>query len=144
MRLLDGKPIAQAIRAQVTADAARYREAGIAPALAIVVATADAQAAWYVRSICKAAAACGVEAKVIELGPDATTDVIASALKTTANDSSVHGIILQTPLPSGVAVDDLLSLIPLAKDVDGASPASAGQLLYGLAAFVPATDEACV
>jgi methylenetetrahydrofolate dehydrogenase (NADP+)/methenyltetrahydrofolate cyclohydrolase len=142
VRLLDGKPIAHAIRQKVQQQAVAYREAGIIPTLAIVIATTDAQAAWYVRSICKAAEACDINALVIELSSDAKTDVIAAELGSLANDPTIHGILLQTPLPDGVVIDDLLSLIPSEKDIDGASPASAGQLLYGLPAFAPATAEA--
>jgi methylenetetrahydrofolate dehydrogenase (NADP+)/methenyltetrahydrofolate cyclohydrolase len=142
MRILDGKPIAQEIRATVSRLSADLRAEGVVPTLAIVIATKDEQAAWYVRSICKAAVACGVEAQVIELSPEADTMVIMHSLKTLAADPSVHGILLQTPLPKDVAIDDLLNLIPPEKDIDGASPVSAGRLLYGLPAFAPATAEA--
>jgi methylenetetrahydrofolate dehydrogenase (NADP+)/methenyltetrahydrofolate cyclohydrolase len=142
MPLLDGKSVAEAIRLDVAKLAGEQREAGTVPTLAIIVATDDPQAAWYVRSIVKAAKSCYIEAKVIQFPADATTENIAEAIHDQANDDAVHGIILQTPLPTGVNIDALLPLIPIAKDIDGASPESAGRLSFGLPCFVPATAEA--
>jgi methylenetetrahydrofolate dehydrogenase (NADP+)/methenyltetrahydrofolate cyclohydrolase len=142
MRLLDGKPIARDIRAKVKEQALAYRANGVIPTLLIIIATEDEQAAWYVRSIRKAAEACDIKVHLTELSADAPTEMIADALRAAAIDPMVHGILLQTPLPAGVKIDELLSIIPPQKDVDGASPISAGRLLYGQAAFAPATAEA--
>jgi len=142
MPLLDGKAIAEDIRLQVAKLAGQYQHDGQTPTVAIIVATEDEQAAWYVRSIVKAAKSCYIEVKVIQLPSDATTEDLAEALRDQANDDSVHGIILQTPLPQGVDIDVLLPLIPLNKDIDGASPQSNGNLSFGLPCFAPATAEA--
>jgi len=142
MNVLDGKVIADEIKAQVLQQAETYRQRGVVPTLAIVVATDDPSTAWYVKSIGKQAAACQIEARLLELAPTSTTAEIAQTLSNLANDSSVHGIILQTPLPEGVNIDDLLGLIPPAKDIDGANPLSAGNLVYGTPAFPPATAAA--
>jgi methylenetetrahydrofolate dehydrogenase (NADP+) / methenyltetrahydrofolate cyclohydrolase len=140
--ILDGKIITRQLLSDLSDQSAECREHGQVPTLAIVMATTDEGAAWYVRSIQKTAEKCGVAVRLIELNPTADTEVIADALQEQAADSSVHGLILQTPLPDGVAIDSLLSLIPLAKDVDGASPLAAGYLAYGLPSFVPATAAA--
>lgn len=142
MRLLDGKVIAREIKATVKDAAEMHRQQGVVPVLGIIVATDDGGAQWYVNSIGKAAEACGVDVRMVELSPDASTGQISHAIEELASDTSVHGIILQTPLPAGVNADDLLELIPIAKDIDGANPLSAGRLSYGMAAFAPATAEA--
>jgi methylenetetrahydrofolate dehydrogenase (NADP+)/methenyltetrahydrofolate cyclohydrolase len=142
MTVLDGKIIAREIKASVKESAEQYRQQGIVPTLAIVLATGNGGAVWYVNSIRKAAEACAIDVRMIELAHTATTDEIADALRELANDDAVHGIILQTPLPQNCAVDDLLGLIPLHKDVDGANPLSAGNLLYGIPGFAPATAAA--
>src|SRR6266702_4688542 len=67
---------------------------------------------------------------------------VAAGIAELAADQGVHGIALQTPLPGGVRWDAVASAIPLAKDVDGASPLSAGRLMAGLPAFAPATAAA--
>lgn len=142
MTVLDGKIIARQIKDEVKAEAESYRTKGIVPTLAIVLATDDGGAVWYVNSIRKAVEACMVDVRIVELANTASTEDIATALKALATNSTVHGIILQTPLPHGVAVDDLLGLIPPHKDVDGANPLSAGNLLYGIQGFAPATAAA--
>lgn len=142
MTVLDGKIIAREIKASVKNEAELYRAQGVVPTLAIVLATDDGGAVWYVNSIRRAAEACAVDVRMVELATTATTDEIANALNILANDDTVHGIILQTPLPQDVIVDDLLGLIPPHKDVDGANPLSAGNLLYGIPGFAPATAAA--
>jgi methylenetetrahydrofolate dehydrogenase (NADP+)/methenyltetrahydrofolate cyclohydrolase len=140
--LLDGKPLARELRRAVREQAALCRQAGSAPTLSIVMATDDGGAAWYVRSLQKSAEKCGIEVRLVELDPGASGDEVAASLRREADDPAVHGLILQTPLPAHVELDSLLPLIPLAKDVDGASPLAAGQLAYGLPAYPPATAAA--
>jgi methylenetetrahydrofolate dehydrogenase (NADP+)/methenyltetrahydrofolate cyclohydrolase len=140
MRALGGRELAADLCARTTESAAALTAAGRPPRLAIVVATADESSAWYVRSIAKAAAAVGIVCDIVS--PAATVEEIGTALRRLGEDDAVHGIILQTPLPTGVDVADLAPAIPPAKDVDGANPASLGRLAAGLPAFPPATAEA--
>jgi len=142
MPLLDGKAIAADIRAKVSKQAGQYRHDGIMPLLSIITATDDPGSQWYVDSIRKTAKTCYIETRLRTLSPTATTAELAASLQTEAEDPTVHGIILQTPLPTGVDIDALLPLIPLQKDIDGANPLSAGNLTFGLPAFAPATAEA--
>jgi len=137
---LSGRELAADLRARTTESAAALTAAGRPPRLTIVVATADESSAWYVRSIAKAAAAVGIVFDIVS--PAATVEEIGTALRRLGEDDDVHGIILQTPLPTGVDVADLAAAIPPAKDVDGANPASLGRLAAGRPAFPPATAEA--
>ena len=141
---LDGKDLAASLRAQagdaVTAAAAR----GIAVRLAIVIATQDESAGWYVRSLTGAAARVGIECEIADLGADAAPGRIASELARLSADARVHGIILQTPVPAGATAAELAEAIAPAKDVDGANPVSLGRLTAGLPAFAPATAGAVV
>nr|WP_143218855.1 bifunctional 5,10-methylenetetrahydrofolate dehydrogenase/5,10-methenyltetrahydrofolate cyclohydrolase [Actinokineospora bangkokensis] len=140
---LSGKALAAEIRADVTERAAKLTAAGTTPSLAIVVATDDDGTLWYVRSIVKAAEKVGVTATIHTVEPP-TAEAIGAKLTDLAADDSVHGVILQTPLPEGVSLTDLSHLLPAAKDIDGASPVSAGNLTLGLPAFAPATAQACM
>jgi methylenetetrahydrofolate dehydrogenase (NADP+)/methenyltetrahydrofolate cyclohydrolase len=142
--ILDGKSVADIIIAELKQKADRLAANKIIPTLAIVVATADESAKWYVRAICRTAESSKITAKVIDLGPDANAQELATALSNLADDEHVSGIILQTPLPSNVNIDDLLPLIPVSKDVDAANPASLGRLAAGLSAFAPATALAAL
>jgi methylenetetrahydrofolate dehydrogenase (NADP+)/methenyltetrahydrofolate cyclohydrolase len=108
------------------------------------VATSDESSAWYVRSIAKSAAKVGISCDIVDLGANASIDMIRNTLVQLSSDKTVHGIILQTPLPEGAAPEELASSIAFEKDVDGANPLSLGRLMAGLPAFAPATAEAVV
>ena len=141
-RRLSGKELAAAIRTRVASAAAALTTTGRTPRLAVVLATKDESAAWYVRSIAKAAAAVGISCDVVDLAPGATADDIRGTLRHLAADPTVHGVMLQTPLPPGVEFTEVATTIDPAKDVDGANPASLGRLASGRSAFAPATAAA--
>jgi methylenetetrahydrofolate dehydrogenase (NADP+)/methenyltetrahydrofolate cyclohydrolase len=141
-KILDGKKMAAEIREGLKREVGELAKKGTTPTLALVTASDDEAALAYVRSIIKAADAVGIKTKNVELSPGATFLEISEALKDLAKDKSVHGIILQTPLPAGIDADELRVLIPATKDIDGASPLSAGRLVSGLSTFAPATAVA--
>ncbi|MFE4228780.1 bifunctional 5,10-methylenetetrahydrofolate dehydrogenase/5,10-methenyltetrahydrofolate cyclohydrolase [Arthrobacter sp. NPDC056886] len=142
--LLSGKTLAKTIQ-QKAHDEARGLEAdGLHPTLAVVVATDDGSTHWYVRSIQRAAERAGISCRIMDLGHDATGEVLAAALKDLSADASVNGIILQTPLPPGVQTDELVGHIAPDKDIDGANPLSLGRLAVGQPAFAPATARAVI
>ncbi|MEU1624380.1 bifunctional 5,10-methylenetetrahydrofolate dehydrogenase/5,10-methenyltetrahydrofolate cyclohydrolase [Streptomyces sp. NPDC020096] len=141
---LYGKELAASIRAETAERAAALTASGRPPKLAVVVATADESSAWYVRSIAKAAGQTGITCDVVDLGSDADAEAIVATLRGLSADDTVHGVMLQTPLPGGAALEDLASAIAFGKDVDGANPLSLGRLAAGLPAHPPATAEAVV
>jgi methylenetetrahydrofolate dehydrogenase (NADP+)/methenyltetrahydrofolate cyclohydrolase len=143
-RRLTGAPVAQRLRAETEDHVTTLRGRGVVAGLAVVVATDNEATLWYVRSIARAADKAGVRCTVVDLGADAGEDEIASTLTLLSEDEDVHGIILQTPLPAGAAVDELVARISAAKDVDGANPLSLGRLTVGQRAFAPATARAVV
>ncbi len=140
--ILSGKKLSSEIRTEVSDAVKKLQSSGINPTLAVVVATENKSTDFYVRHIIKAADATGIRANIILLSPSTTSIEITQTLTKLAEDPTVHGIILQTPLPQTVNADDLRTLIPLAKDVDGANPLSAGRLISGLPAFAPSTAAA--
>ncbi|HEY3574307.1 MAG TPA: bifunctional 5,10-methylenetetrahydrofolate dehydrogenase/5,10-methenyltetrahydrofolate cyclohydrolase [Arthrobacter sp.] len=142
--LLSGKPLAKLIQQQATAQATALAEAGTRPTLAVVVATEDSSTHWYVRSIERAAESAGIGCKIIDVGHDATEQVLVAVLKDLSADPAFHGIILQTPLPPGVKTQALVRYIAPEKDIDGANPLSLGLLAVGERAFAPATARAVV
>jgi methylenetetrahydrofolate dehydrogenase (NADP+)/methenyltetrahydrofolate cyclohydrolase len=141
-QLLSGKPVAEAIRAEVGEIVKQLFSRNVVPTLALIVATHDEAALSYVRMICKTAAKVGVQTKISELDPTVTEQEIEAELQRLAADPEIHGIILQTPLPEQADQDALRALIPFSKDVDGASPLSAGRLVSELDGFAPATAAA--
>ncbi|MEV0683087.1 bifunctional 5,10-methylenetetrahydrofolate dehydrogenase/5,10-methenyltetrahydrofolate cyclohydrolase [Nocardia sp. NPDC050378] len=141
---LTGKELAAAINADSKQRAAALTDAGTAPTLALVVANDDPASAWYVNSLRKAAERLGIACAKIDLGADASAEQIRAELDARSADPATDAIMLQTPLPAGVSLDDVSSAIAASKDVDGVSPLSLGLLASGLDGFVPATSEAVV
>ena len=141
---LSGKTLAREIQQRAQSAAHILDHEGQRPTLAVVVATDDESTHWYVRSIGRSADSAGISCRIVDLGPDATEQVLASVLRDLSSEPSVHGIILQTPLPKGVRADSLVGLIAPEKDVDGANPLSLGRLAVGQPAFAPATARAVV
>jgi methylenetetrahydrofolate dehydrogenase (NADP+) / methenyltetrahydrofolate cyclohydrolase len=141
-QLLEGKKTAAAIREEAAATAQRLRAAGTVPSLALVLATADESAAWYTRAIVRAGEKVGLDVRVERLADDASAVDVRSAVARLSADDTVHGIIVQTPLPPGVDFVEIAEAIAPEKDVDGANPVSLGRLTAGLPAFAPATAAA--
>jgi methylenetetrahydrofolate dehydrogenase (NADP+) / methenyltetrahydrofolate cyclohydrolase len=141
-RLLPGNDLAATLRGRAADLTAEVAAGGGAVRLAVVTATADESAAWYVRSLSRAAGRLAIRCDVIDLGPDAPAPRIAGTLTELSADPRVHGIILQTPLGAVLRLAELAAEIDAAKDVDGANPVSLGRLTVGLAAFAPATAQA--
>jgi methylenetetrahydrofolate dehydrogenase (NADP+)/methenyltetrahydrofolate cyclohydrolase len=142
--VLSGKPLAKLIQQQAQAEAKALAGEGLRPTLAVVVATEDSSTHWYVRSIERASESAGIECRIIDLGQDATEQVLITVLKDLSAEPSVNGIILQTPLPPGVRSQELVRHIDPAKDIDGANPLSLGLLAVGQRAFAPATARAVI
>jgi methylenetetrahydrofolate dehydrogenase (NADP+)/methenyltetrahydrofolate cyclohydrolase len=141
MRDIDGRAIAKALGAEVSADAESLRANGTTPTLAVVVPTDDDATAWYVRSIERTAGRVGVECRTVHLSEPTAAD-LTKRLDALSADDAVHGIICQTPLPAGISLSEVGEHIAVAKDVDGANPASLGRLAAGLDTFAPATAAA--
>jgi methylenetetrahydrofolate dehydrogenase (NADP+) / methenyltetrahydrofolate cyclohydrolase len=140
--ILDGRALATSIREQVRESARALAGQGIVPKLVIVVATDEEATLAYVRSIVRAAESIGIAATVMELPTDSSEATIAAQLHRAGEDPSVHGVLLQMPLPAGLSAPEIAMAIPVEKDIDGANPLSLGRLSSGLSSFAPATAVA--
>ncbi|WP_028476802.1 bifunctional 5,10-methylenetetrahydrofolate dehydrogenase/5,10-methenyltetrahydrofolate cyclohydrolase [Nocardia sp. CNY236] len=141
---LSGKELAAAMNADTRARAVALTENATAPHLALVVANDDPASAWYVNSLRKAADRLGIACDTIDLGPSADAATIRAELSARSEDPGIDGIMLQTPLPAGVTLEEVSSAIAATKDVDGVSPLSLGLLAAGRPGFAPATAAAVV
>ena len=142
--VLSGRNLAKLIQQKAHDEARDLETDGLRPTLAVVVATDDGSTHWYVRSIERAAESAGINCRIVDLGHDATGQVLASVLKDLSAEPSVNGIILQTPLPPRVDADELVGHIAPEKDIDGANPLSLGRLAVGQPSFAPATARAVI
>jgi methylenetetrahydrofolate dehydrogenase (NADP+)/methenyltetrahydrofolate cyclohydrolase len=139
-RIIDGKAAAARLRARIADEAAKLKAAhGVVPGLAVVLVGNDPASDVYVRSKGNDARECGFHALEFRL-PDETTeaDVLARVRALNA-DPTVHGILVQFPVPEQIRQDAILDCIDPAKDVDGLTPASAGLLTSGRAKLISCT-----
>jgi methylenetetrahydrofolate dehydrogenase (NADP+)/methenyltetrahydrofolate cyclohydrolase len=143
--IIDGKTIAQDLRARIaTAAADLSQQHGIVPGLAVVLVGSDPASEVYVRSKSKAVTDAGMRSFDHKL-PETTSQADLIALIERLNaDSSVHGILVQLPLPKQIDATRVLNTIDPGKDVDGFHPVNAGRLATGQRALVPCTPFGCV
>jgi len=144
-RRLDGTATAKEIRADVARGVLALREgAGAAPGLTVVLVGEHPASLAYVRGKEKAAREAGMSSAILRL-PDSTgEETILAAVRRLNEDKSVHGILVQLPLPHGVDTQRVLQAIDPAKDVDGFHPINAGRLLLGLPGVLPCTPAGVV
>jgi methylenetetrahydrofolate dehydrogenase (NADP+)/methenyltetrahydrofolate cyclohydrolase len=144
-RLLRGGPVATAIREQVAADVTAFKtEFGYTPALAVLVVGKDAPSAVYLHKILDGCRLVGIEDRLVELPADATEADVSHALAALSADPVVAGIIVQQPLPKGIALRAVIDTLDPRRDIDGIHPLNAGLLSLGYAGFLPATADASV
>jgi methylenetetrahydrofolate dehydrogenase (NADP+)/methenyltetrahydrofolate cyclohydrolase len=142
-RILDGRAIAAELREELTRDAAALRARGIVPRLLVAMVGEDESSLAYVRGMKSLGNRIGVDVCVDELAPDVDDAAVRAALERYDADDSVHGIILQQPLPAHLSIRAIASAMPERKDVDGTSPINQGRLAFATGArFVPATPAA--
>lgn len=145
--IIDGKAIAATIRAEISADVTRMREAhGQVPGLATVLVGARKDSETYVRMKKKACAEAGIASFGHELPGDISQDDLLAVVEGLNADPEVHGILVQLPLPDHIDDEAVLSAISLEKDVDGFHPLNIGRLSMKRREplFVPCTPKGCI
>lgn len=139
-RLLDGKATAKEIRAEVAEGCRELKQrAGIVPGLTVVLVGEDPASRIYVRNKEKAAAKAGMDSRTLRLPATASEDELLRTVRSLNDDSSVHGILVQLPLPDAIDANRVIESIDPRKDVDGFHPENVGRLTAGLPGFVPCT-----
>jgi methylenetetrahydrofolate dehydrogenase (NADP+)/methenyltetrahydrofolate cyclohydrolase len=133
--LLDGKALAERVRAEVKEEVAALGELG----LATVLVGEDAPSQLYIRRKHEAAKEVGIQATDVRLPEETTQDELLERIAELNGDSSVHGLLVQLPLPDHLDEAAIVRAVDPTKDVDGLHPLNAGQLYLGRPTRVPAT-----
>ena len=143
--IIDGKAIAADLRARVAAEVARLvRAHGLTPGIAVVLVGNNPASEVYVRNKARQVGEAGMRSFDHRL-PDTTGEDELLALVARLNaDPSVHGILVQLPLPAQIDAHKVIAALDPGKDVDGFHPLNAGRLAIGLPALVPCTPLGCV
>lgn len=143
-QIIDGKQIALDVRAGVAEKVAALKAKGITPCLAVVLVGENPASVSYVTGKRKALAEAGM-ADRSEVLPENTTEADLLALIEKLNrDDTVHGILVQLPLPKHINEDKIIMAISPEKDVDGFHPVNVGNLVIGKKAFLPCTPHGII
>ena len=134
-KVLDGKALAQLAEENIKARVSKLKENGITPTLATVLVGVDPASATYVKMKQNACARLGMESIAVELSKETTTEELLEAIKKLNQDSNVHGILLQHPVPSQINERECFDAIHVEKDVDGVTCIGFGQMTMGEEAF---------
>ncbi len=146
-RIIDGTAIADDLRAEITADAARFAEQyGYPPGLGVVLVGDDPASGQYVRMKRRACERVGIRSVAQILPAEATQAEVEAAVRALNDDPAVHGILVQLPMPPQIDEEAVLRLVSLEKDVDGFHPVNIGLLaMKGRdPLFTPATPTGCM
>jgi methylenetetrahydrofolate dehydrogenase (NADP+) / methenyltetrahydrofolate cyclohydrolase len=139
-RLIDGSAVAKKVRDQVAIDVAALRTRGVVPGLTVVLVGDDPASAVYVGGKEKASREAGMVGETIRLPATTSQGELLALIEQLNHDETVHGILVQMPLPKQIDPETVIDRISPAKDVDGFHPVNVGKLLIGNTdGFVPCT-----
>ncbi len=141
-KILDGKAVANRIKEDLKTRVASLKEKEVTPSLVTILVGDDPSSETYVRMKGNACERVGITSKKIHLPEDTTTETLVQTIEELNNDTSVHGILLQHPVPSQVDERLAFETIAIEKDVDGVTSAGYGQTALGFGTFPSCTPAA--
>ena len=143
-KIIDGKQIASDVRADVAKKVAELKEKGVFPCLAVILVGENPASVSYVTGKRKALAEVGMVDKSITLPESTSEDELLKLIDDLNKDDSVHGILVQLPLPKHINEDKVIMAICPEKDVDGFHPVSVGNMMIGRPGFLPCTPHGII
>lgn len=137
--IIDGKELAKKIRAELREKVENLKSKGINPKLAVIMVGNDPGSTVYVRNKSKACEKVGIEFEEYLFDDTLTEEKLLKVIEKLNNDDTVHGILLQSPVPKTINVNKCFTAISPKKDVDGFNPINVGNLCIGEDAFISCT-----
>ena len=138
-KIISGTDLAKKLRAEIKEEATILQQRGIIPTLAVVLVGDNKASKSYVNSKHKACLENNINSVKIELDENISTDSLLNEIEKLNNDSEVHGILVQLPLPKHIDAEQILNAVSPQKDVDGFHPINVGKLVIGEAKLIPCT-----
>jgi methylenetetrahydrofolate dehydrogenase (NADP+)/methenyltetrahydrofolate cyclohydrolase len=143
--VIDGKKVAAAVRAELAEEVSRLKSRGITPGLGVILVGEDPASHSYVKGKVKACAEVGLHSVVEHLPGTISQADLMEKVKTLNEDPSIHGFLVQLPLPDGLSAREVIEAIDPGKDVDGFHPVNIGRLQIGdRSALVPCTPAGVI
>ena len=143
-QLIDGNALSRQLRTDAATRAAALKAQGVTPGLAVILVGEDPASAVYVRNKVKACAETGIHSVFEKYDATLSEADLLARIEALNQDPSIHGILVQMPLPKHIHPQRVIETISTAKDVDGYSVQSAGDLMAGLPGFRPCTPYGCM
>ena len=141
---IDGNALSQKLRADVTLRTTALKARGITPGLAVILVGENSASQVYVRNKVKACLDSGMHSILEKHAASLTEAALLDRIDALNHDASIHGILVQLPLPEHIDAQKVIEAISPAKDVDGFHIASAGALMTGMPGFWPCTPYGCM
>ncbi len=142
--IIDGKQVAADVRAEVAKKVSELKEKGIAPCLAVILVGENPASVSYVTGKQKALAEVGMVDRSVHLPESTSEEELLKLIDQLNADESVHGILVQLPLPKHIDEEKVIMAISPEKDVDGFHPVSVGNLMIGRPGFLPCTPHGII
>ena len=145
MKLIDGKTLASGLRREIAAGVAKLKtEKGIVPGLAVILVGDNPASVSYVTAKEKACEEAGMRSEEIRLPAETTEEELAGIVRRLNGDGSVHGILVQLPVPKHIREKAVIDAISPEKDVDGFTPENIGKMMIGDECFLPCTPHGII
>lgn len=141
---IDGKQISAEIRSEVAAEVAKLKAAGVEPGLAVILVGENPASVSYVTAKERACVEVGIRSFPIRMAADTSEEVLLAEIERLNQDSAVHGILVQLPLPKHIDESAVIRAISPDKDVDGFHPISLGKMVLGEDTFLPCTPHGII
>jgi methylenetetrahydrofolate dehydrogenase (NADP+) / methenyltetrahydrofolate cyclohydrolase len=143
-QLIDGSVLSQHLRTEVSQGVADLKAQGITPGLAVILVGENPASQVYVRNKVKACEDTGMHSVLERHSADMSEAALLERIEALNQDPTIHGILVQLPLPAHINAQRVIEAISPAKDVDGFHIASAGALMTGMPGFWPCTPFGCM
>ena len=143
-QIIDGVALSKQLRADVAERTLQLKSKGITPGLAVILVGEDPASQVYVRNKIKACEDCGIKSVFEKYDATLSQVDLLARINALNADASIHGILVQMPLPKHIDPHAVIEAISASKDVDGYSTLSAGELMTGKPGFNPCTPYGCM
>lgn len=137
--IINGKELAKKVRKELKQEVNELKEKGINPKLAVIMVGDDPGSQVYVRNKSKACEKVGIEFEEFLFDKDISEETLLNTIRELNEDDSIHGILLQSPVPKHININKAFRTISPEKDVDGFNPVNVGNLTIGEDAFISCT-----
>lgn len=138
-QIINGKEIAESVRQEISKEVQQLREKNIVPGLAVILVGDNQASQTYVRNKQKACEDLGMHSVLIKKPAELTQEELIQSIAELNQDDSIHGILVQLPLPGHIQEKAIIEAISPEKDVDGFHPINIGRMMTGQDAFLPCT-----